>query len=285
MRHPVLALLLAASSAAAPLMADAAGPRRSVAPASDVTPPQVTYFNLPKAISVSPPFGNILVHDIRAQDDSAGVWYLWPTLVGPSGQSMELSNLMGWGDLSVNQQVGTYLPAKTEPGQWTLGSVRVCDAAANCATLDGAALTAAGGRHRVTVKNPSYDAVAPSLTAGEITQYYRQGMLPGYLIARLTIQDTGTISVSGVSGAEVMLCLTDGFTCVSANGSTMVPGLASTTVVAANQVNEHMPQGQYWIKYIRVSDQHNNQRIYTSTLFGGETDFAQLFPQPWLNLP
>lgn len=284
MRHPVLALLLAALSASATLMAEAAGPRRPVAPASDETPPQLTYLNLPKSVSVGP-FGASLVYDIRAQDDVAGLWQVWPTLVGPSGQTIELSTAPYWGDLSIDKQVGWYLMPSVEPGQWAIRSVQACDAFGNCAVLDAAALASVGGRHRITVKNPGYDAVAPTLTTGQLSAYYRQGRLPPYLIARLTIQDTGTNSVSGVNGAEVVLCLADGFTCVSASGGTLVPGLASTTVVAASQVSEYMPQGQYWIKSIRVSDQQSNQRTYASTLFGGETDFAQLFPQPWLNLP
>jgi len=285
MRHPVLALLLAALSAAAPWMAEAAPARRATSPASDVTPPQLTYFNLPKAITVSQPYGTTLVHDIRAQDDSAGVWYVWPTLIGPSGQSMELNNLMAWGDLSVDQQVGSYLSVQTEPGQWMLGSVRVCDAATNCAVLDGAALTAVGGRHRVSIKNPGYDAVAPSLTAGEVTRYYRQGMVPAYLIARIGAQDSGTLAVSGVATAQIELCLSDNTACVSASGGTNVPGLSTATLVLGNQMPEFPPQGQYWIKTLRIGDQSGNQRVYTSTLFGGSTDFGQVFPQPWINLP
>jgi hypothetical protein len=257
---------------------------RSGTRTADTTPPQVTSLSLPKSLSMTP-FGATLPFGLAANDQGSGMQSLSAEVLGPSGQTITLYTPPMWGQTRVEEQQGIYLPPTIEPGAWVLQSIMACDRDRNCTVIDGGSLPAIGGRHRMTVKNPFYDRSAPTLASGLLGVIPGSDNYPPSATARLVILDTGEIGLAGIYSASVQLCTVERGGCVRLNAFTGAPGQASATLVAGANPDLSLPSGRYYIQSVTLTDHLSNSRELTNVLFGGDTDFAPLFGQTWLDLP
>lgn len=270
-------LVASLALAGGPSVSTATG-ARPAATASDATPPVVTSFSLPSAITLAQ-LGQYMPFTVKARDGGVGLNQVSALLTSPSGnQQIELW-VSSYGETRMDRRTGTYLAPNMEPGIWQIQRVSSCDLATNCNEWTGTALASIKGRHQVEIRSAYYDITPPNLASGVLGLTWVDGTR-GLVAATVTAQDTGNPRAAGVWSAQIELCRDEpqGGYCLSMNGSTGLPDLATAEVRAGTWVDiGYTPPGVYHLKSVVLSDFNGVTHRYTSTLFGGETDFTSLF--------
>jgi len=162
--HTWFATMLAVFASAAAHAANAAAPQ------ADVAPPVLTVFDAGTTFTVSKatPLFNVL---IKATDNLSGVRSIIFWTSGPSGQRIPMVVTVEYPQKSFNRRVGytsLYAARLLQPGVWTIDEARVEDLAGNHAEYDQAALAVLGNTTFTVVNSGAYDAVAPTLTSGQV---------------------------------------------------------------------------------------------------------------------
>lgn len=282
--------------------------RRTALPAqvaaADATPPQLHVFSIEGDVDAQAGLPAAIAK-VSIRDDVAGLQTLIFTLVGPSGQMVQRVEGLTTGQrrldgrLSIGAAPVATVPFSrfSEPGTWTVDSVFISDAAYNGLYLDRAALSAMG-RTEFTVHNTAgHDKLGPTLARGAVETRRVSlstppaGTFPGtlpWLSAGLRAVDQGNGAVAGPSEAILAFCLLDRFNdCVDRfelQGHVNEFGRAAANFRVGGQPRSDQTPGRYILQYAVLLDQARNMTVLTSTLVGGETDFAQLFPHSLITI-
>lgn len=311
-----LAAMLSALAAAAPAMADEADrqarileqlapadrqayvqrlvARQKVRPAeslaADVTGPVLTAFNAPTSLKMSKSAAPFRV-TVKATDDLSGVNYMYFYAYGPSGQTVSLFAGSAFPVTNFNSPAGiSGLSRFIEPGTWTINYGYGYDAAGNYANFDQPTLQALGNTTFTVVNTSGYDTVKPTLVGGEVLTpiVSLSAFVPGttnvlpYVQVKVNAADTGNTAVSGIRQVYLYFCkVAQPDVCIYPYGSTYVTEQATMSLNAGRQVSvaNGNVTGTYELAYAYVYDHGGNYSSYTSTLFGGTTDFSTFFPK------
>jgi hypothetical protein len=174
-----------------------------------------------------------------------------------------------------------------EPGTWEADLFYAYDANGNFAGYSRNELRALGST-TFQVKNDRDDHVPPALAGGTIAtpkvhlsrppKGTPDGTLP-YVSAQLSVTDSGNGAVSGAYSARVIFCADECAHSFSLAGLANRTGQARATLALGTQLDEKQRPGSYQIFALTLADVAGNDVTYTSSAFGGETDFAGFFPE------
>lgn len=257
----------------------------------DSRPPTVTGFSAGTQVDVSKSTAQLTM-SLVASDDLSGLDSIMVGAMSPSGQRIYAYSNGHAGVLQVKAKLALSLSPFAEPGLWQIVSVNVSDINGNWTYLDQAALKSLGNAE-FQVVSVAADLVAPTLTGGKILtpevsiSKPAKGTenQPSYARVLLNISDTGTDAVSGPSFSSPSFCLRDKSTCIYFGSyGQPVYGVKNFAEVLGNPYLSDVPPGEYVLESVGLSDWAGNYRLYTSTEFGGETDFGQLFPSTVLTI-
>lgn len=267
------------------LAAQQAASRTAKAGHLDTTPPTVTAFDAATRVDASKSIEQLKI-SLTATDDLSGVDSIMLAAVSPSGQRVYAYSNGHAGMLQVKAGLALTLSPFSEPGLWRIESVNVSDLNNNWTSLGQDALKLLGNTE-FQVLSKSSDLVAPTLTSGKILtpevslSVPAKGTenQPSAAKVLLNTSDTGTDAVSGPSNSWPSFCLRDHSVCIYFGSyGQSVYGIKKFAEVVANPYLSDAPLGEYVLETVGVSDWAGNYRLYTSTEFGGETDFSTLFP-------
>lgn len=167
-------------------------------------------------------------------------------------------------------------------GEWRVTSVILRDANNNVKIYDADALSALGNTSFQVDSRSRSDGIAPELTSGAVlTPMVSRSKPPKgeYPTNRarvglsLSVTDTGTSSVSGVSSAYVTLCDEFGWECLYLSGTALKPGVASGTIVVGSTVSEWTSSARFTVSSAQVYDRQG----YSRTYYSWDTDFNAMF--------
>jgi hypothetical protein len=174
----------------------------------------------------------------------------------------------------------------SEPGTWEAVLLYAYDANGNFAGYSQHELRALGTTTFV-VRNERYDIVPPSLVGGTIAtprvhlskppKGTAAGTLP-YASAKVAMTDAGNGAVSGVYSGRLIFCADDCAHSFVLEGVAPRAGRASDTLTIGAQLGPQQHPGTYQIFALVLLDAAGNEADYTSSAFGGETDFGEFFP-------
>lgn len=267
------------------------------AAAADVTEPALTTFDAGTTFNVNKatPLFSIL---IKGTDDLSGIRDAGYFATGPSGQRIFGSVLSDYPATAFNRRgsfTSLYSARLLQPGTWTIDKAGVEDVAGNNRGYDQAELAALGNTSFTVVNSGGYDAVAPTLTSGQIltpavsVSASAKGApnQAAFVGVKLTAADTGSTAVAGLAGAHAAFCLADESRCLDLFTSTPNGGSQPTgSFTLGMQVSPvlGMVPGDYLLYGVAIWDQAGNFQFLLSTTFGGPTDFSALFPTTKITL-
>jgi hypothetical protein len=236
---------------------------------------------------------------LHLKDDLSGIVYYQIDYRSPSdAKSVDWSQYVQPPATRLNPTVTLGVPyffsefsVFTEPGTWRAYQLLLRDAAGNSRTYTESELAALGSVTFTVTNDGGYDIVGPAIVSGTITTPGIQlskapkGTQPGtlpYAGAELKVTDSGEGAVSGTNQVALAFCLPNGNEgCVDSfvlGGNTTRPGRPADSVTIGQQMRAGLTPGQYLISSLTMSDLAGNYSFYYSTVFGGSTNFAALFP-------
>jgi|SRR5579864_196750 len=119
---------------------------------SDTTPPSLTGLRFaPEAIDTTEGIAIVKV-DVTATDDLSGVNYIELNFLSPSGNARQSGSAKFDPAQSVSKSIDVTFPRQSEPGQWTVNTIFLSDAAGNTLVLDSEGVVRAGVRTKLEVK-------------------------------------------------------------------------------------------------------------------------------------
>lgn len=257
--------------------------------ALDVTPPTLTQFSAGTKLDLNKaaaPFKIV----IKGTDDLSGLKSVGYQATGPSGQVISGAIDTAFPALSYGGNGGFAGGSQfLEKGAWKVTYAFGFDWAGNFFNLNEAALALLGNTS-FTVSNPGgFDLVKPTLLTGSglITPTVSLSAVAKGTASedpsiglKVKVSDAGNTAVAGVKSVSAIMCqLADPSTCLYPAGYTSATGMTSTTITIKQQVSAargNVP-GDYTLQSVTVMDHAGNFTSYTSTLFGGSTDFSTLF--------
>lgn len=252
----------------------------------DTTPPELTQFKVPKTFDVSRA-GYPLLVEFKATDDWSGVESFQAFAVGPNYNNISVTYRAPFPSTELADAAMTWqISDMAVPGTYKFYSAVVRDKAGNSKQYVDSALDALG-RTSFTLKNSkSFEGVAPVIQAGRILtpQVSVSSRHPGTTVEPthgmvVDTIDYGDGTLAGVFSVEAHLCqLASPSTCIAARAFTGRPHVGAQTLHLGGIVYSYTPVGEYHLKWLAVTDWSQNASYYTSTSFGGTTDFSQYFP-------
>jgi hypothetical protein len=273
--------------------------RQQAAPAqggaTDSTPPTLTGFNTSTVLNLVKAAASFRIA-IKGTDDLSGLKSVGYEATGPSGQV--ISGAIDTGFPAANYQgLGGFAGGSQflEPGIWTVTYVFGYDWAANFFNLDAAGAAALGNTTFTVSNSGGYDLVKPALASGKLITpnvslsasakgTASEDPLVGL---KVTVTDAGNTALAGVKSASAILCQLDNpGICIYPSGFTSATGVSSLLLTLKSQVSAARGNvtGAYALRSITVMDHAGNFDTWTSTLFGGTTDFSTLFPATVITL-
>jgi hypothetical protein len=277
------------------LVAKQQAERSQSAAGADVTPPVLTQFNASATLDLSKAAAPFRIN-IKATDDLSGLQYLSALATGPSGQTITAFAFSSYPAINFAGFAGfSTIDRLLEPGAWKFTYAYGYDVAGNYFGLDETALAALGNTTFTVVNISGYDPVTPALAGGQIftPSVSLSGHAAGttdqdpYVGCKLKLTDAGSTALSGLSQGYAYFCqLADTSKCIYLSGYTYATGLASASFSVGTQVSASRGDvpGNYELYYVHVDDHAGNGKSYTSSKFGGETDFSAIFPTTVIKL-
>lgn len=250
--------------------------------ALDTTPPTVVSLQAATSVNASKNM-NQLVVDLQVSDDLSGLLHTFMTARGPGGTQTVATgqHLGGWP--SFKGQMALRFGAFAEPGLWTITEVYGSDIAGNVFSCDSTCLTALGGNRQFTVTGTTADTQAPTMAGGRILtpavslSTPVKGTTDHLPFVRMTLNaaDQGG---SGTAGAYATFCLPDQSNCFGTWSENWVYAQKKSVLNSYAGTWVGMPTGVYLLKDVSLHDHAGGTRLYTSSAFGGSTDFSALMP-------
>jgi hypothetical protein len=278
------------------------------AAALDVAPPVLTSFSTSGAVDAAAT-GQFVTVRFTATDDLSGIFTYYVTLESPSGAKITQDGLVaptkslttkievGYPRYT-NIEFGEHFDRWSQPGTWSVTSLDVRDLAGNAKVYDKAAL-AAFGNTDFTVTNTKYDELPPTLVSGSIsTPTLSLSKPPAGLpagappVGKVSIRafDSGTGAISGIDTVTVFFCKEPynpaTHQCAESFGLTGLPATpvrgSASNILAADQVRQPdgsaIHPGVFRVWSIGLNELAGHNVGFTDIHYGGETDFAALFP-------
>jgi hypothetical protein len=179
-----------------------------------------------------------------------------------------------------------------QPGTWRVSSLLVQDAAGNARSYNAAQLQGFGNTAFTVINNGGFDIVPPTFAGGTILtpnvhrskapKGTRAGT-PPYVSANIELTDSGNGATSGDYEAVLRLCHLDtSGQCddyLTMQAVTNEVGGQANTMTVGTQMRADQTLGLYVIDDLNLYDVASNHSLYTSTQFGGNTNFSSYFPQ------
>lgn len=267
----------------------------SGASALDTTPPMLTALSVGTKVNVTKSKSQLLVN-FTATDGLSGLDYIYIGAVGPSGQFAFVEFEDAYPSTSLSQTLALNISPFAEPGRWSVDLVYGWDVAGNLFVLDANSMKAFGNTVFTVINtNPNVgDLTPPRLLRGKVLTPKVflstppigtvDGMDP-YAGVNVELYDGDSTVISGVHGAEVEFCLADESSCFSSYSIINTFGIKDLVFSTYN--NDWTPYqatqpsfltGKYFINHVWIWDQANNEVELQSIVFGGDTDFSQIFP-------
>lgn len=254
--------------------------RSQAALTGDTTGPQLTGFSL-KANAAA---GSQLTAKVQATDDLSGVRGMYFYAFGPDNAiSM---NLYWQLPATANQGIAVgEINRFAEPGSYSAVWGYLYDAAGNYTYLNASDFSALGNATVQVSNGKAIDSQPPTLGTGKLltTRLSLADRLPGtdqpaYAGAELSGTDSGQSGTSGVREMNLEFCLLDNSRCFWFYGNTGAQGLDKLKLNVGGQpaMATSVP-GRYYVKQAILTDWSMHSSLYTSTRFGGTTDFATVF--------
>lgn len=254
----------------------------------DSTAPTVTAFNVGRRLDPSKTWNQVLV-DITIKDALSGLSWAYADFVGPSGQWITLYMPYGYGQTVEEIHAALHMSPAYEPGTWKAYDLYGYDVAGNYFYKDQNALRALGNI-QFKVSSTVYDVTPPTLVSGTVsaTSISLSTPWPGtessgpFVTAKLAVTDAGNTGVSGPAYSYAQYCTQDLVNCFGLGNdyyyyATTPYGVTSATQTLGTQLYDGFPTGEYHLYYVQLGDNAGNWISYTSSEFGGETDFSTLF--------
>ena len=226
---------------------------------------------------------NQLLVNLQVSDELSGMMMVFVSASSPSQNQLVGSgqHLGSWpafkGQLAL--RFGPY----AEPGVWTVSEVWGFDVAGNTFSCTASCLTALGGNLQFTVSGSKGDTQAPTLASGKVATPVVSRSTPAkgtaaanpFVRVQLDTADTGG---SGTAGGIATFCLPDESQCFSTWSENWIYAQKSSSLYGFTSLWPEIPTGSYLLKSVSLHDHGGASVTYTSTAFGGTTDFAPLFP-------
>jgi hypothetical protein len=261
------------------------GTHAAAAAGLDHKGPNLVGFNAGTEVDAGSATGRLHI-DWSVTDNQSGFMFGWMWLRSPSGQVKGYSFGESIPSRKESGTGGVSFGPWSEPGTWTVTGMSIEDANGNQTNVDTAALAALGNTQFTVINAAGADLALPTLRSGKIATpiVSLSQTVPGTAgvslpaIVNLRLQDTGSPGVSGVAAAWATFCRTDVQSCFTLFGKGDELGAAQRSLrlseVPARLV---LSPAVYTLSSVQVSDFAGNFSVYTSTAFGGTTDFAALF--------
>lgn len=226
---------------------------------------------------------NQLLVNLQVSDELSGMMMVFVTATNPShtqqvGGGVHLGSWPAFKG-AVALRFGPY----AEPGVWTVSEVWGFDVAYNTFSCTADCLAALGGNLQFTVSGTKADAQAPTLVSGKVATPVVSRSTPAkgtaatnpFVRVQVSTADTGG---SGTAGAMATFCLADDSQCFSTWSENWVYAQKSSTLYGYTSLWPEIATGTYWLKSLQLNDHGGAGQTYTSTVFGGSTDFSVFFP-------
>ena len=271
--------------------------RASAAFDTDVTGPVVTAFKSASTLNLSKV---VVPFNIQATitDDLSGVKYCYFYAYGPSGQYMSAYIYAGFPTSSLSGKGGfSSISRLLEPGTWKFKYGYCYDAVDNYAYISESTLDGLGGTTFTLVNDSGYDLAKPKLKGGKIHAQSEKVLLSEhpkgstdkdpYVGVQVDVKDLGSTVTSGIKQVYAYFCqIAEPSKCLNLYGYLYATGVVNATISATAQVSvaRGNEPGDYELKTVYVYDHAGNSEYYTSTLFGGTTDFSTMFPSTLIKL-
>src|SRR3989454_961363 len=241
---------------------------------SDTQPPRLISLTLdPGNVEVTNSSQSVTLQ-LHLQDDLSGIDStsgnrVGVTLTSPSGSQVvsDLSQPQGGVILDGVFQVPVNIPRSAEPGSWHITSVRLRDNAGNSASLDVAALVAAGLVNMVQVQDANPDTAPPVLQAVSLSP---PGVDVSSAAQAITVDLVLTDDRSGVAPGLTSL---DDFSMISPSGTqSRFLSVSQFQLLSGNSMSGIyraifiMPQysepGAWKVNSVRLRDNVGSQKLY-----------------------
>ncbi len=193
--------------------------------------------------------------NFTATDDLSGVSFIDLSFVSPSGVARRGGSAKFQGALSISHSITVTFPRLSEPGQWTLGTVFLSDAAGNTLVLDAEGLVRAGHRTNLQVKSAS-DTTPPQLTA---LRFEPEAIDTSQGAAKVKVDFTATDNLSGVKHFDVVFVSPSGAT--KRNASTVFRPATEVTGSVEVTFPQSSEPGTWTIGSVMLSDDAGNTLV------------------------
>jgi hypothetical protein len=228
--------------------------RLEVKSSQDTTSPKLTALEFPDRIDTSAAPAHVKV-ELAATDDLSGVNHIELSFVSPSGTARHGGAAKFDAAQSVSKSITVTFPRLSEPGQWTLNTVLLSDAARNTLILDAEGLVRAGFRTNLEVKSAS-DTTPPTLTS---LRFAPESINTSEGHAKVSVEFTATDDLSGVTYLELSF--------LSPSGSARQGGMAKfePTKSASKSIEVTFPPrsepGQWTLATVILGDAAGNTLV------------------------
>lgn len=257
--------------------------RAGASSALDTTAPKLTAFSVAPTANVSVAPGGLTI-TMTATDNDTGINYGYAILAGPSGQTLWAPLYQGMPLRTVNAKSLQVLSPFAEPGTWSVLYVGLQDYEGNFAYVSGDELDALGNSHFTVTSRGQGDKIAPTLVGGKVVNttvsisgHQRDTNAAPWTGTILVGQDSGA-TISGIQYAYAWYCTLDRLSCFSLSGTASTLATAQPVSVGAySSIQSWNAPGEYHLDSVTLQDRAGNFSTFTSTEFGGTTDFSTLF--------
>lgn len=173
--------------------------RLEVISAQDTVSPRLTALEFsPAQIDTSAGPAEVVVK-YTATDDLSGVNYIELSFVSPSGGARRGGSAKFQAALSESKSMTVTFPQQSEPGEWTLSTVFLADAAGNTLVLNTDGVAGLGFRTALEVKSAA-DTTPPNLTS---FRFAPEAIDTSEGVAIVKVDFTATDDLSGVNHLEL----------------------------------------------------------------------------------
>lgn len=229
--------------------------RLEVRSARDTVSPKLTALEFaPAGIDTSAGPADVKLN-YTATDDLSGVNYIELSFVSPSGTGRRGGSAKFDAARSVSNSITVTFPPHCEPGQWTLTTVFLSDAAGNTLVLDADGVSGMGFRTALHVVSAS-DTTPPSLTG---LRFAPEAIDTSQTPATVKVDFTATDDLSGVNYVELsFLSPSGGF---RQGGSVKFDAAKSVSNSIAVTFPRLSEPGQWTLNVVFLSDAAGNTLV------------------------
>ncbi|HEY6391021.1 MAG TPA: Ig-like domain repeat protein [Bryobacteraceae bacterium] len=239
--------------------------------AKDTVSPKLTALSFaPPEVDTSKGPGVVKVN-FTATDDLSGVNYLELSFASPSGTFKTVSTKFEPAG-SFSNSLDVTFPARSEPGQWTLNTVFVADAAGNTLVLSAEGLAALGFRTTLEVKSAWPDTRSPELAS---VRFSPEAIDTSQGEAVVTVEFKASADVSGVKSFEVVFASPSGV--MSPKGlATFSPASKEVSGSVKITFPKSSEQGAWTLLTLILSDEAGNTLVLGADVLASKAGVLQV---------